>query len=876
CGWGDQPLLSPSQVSEVGEQLLGALLSLKHMGAMAAAQAGFQCVCEALLQHGDMHRGLCRLPSVWLDQLLQRLRGSNQEFVLRRSAGFAQAFLSLLKAEPRNVTPSLLPHGMHTLLELAQPHRTPFLTPPKGEAGEGLEAAGLPPREAGVGNWRARVHSLNILRLIFLDATLAEDVVLYVTKAMMASVCGFEDPSWAVRNSSMMLFTSLVQRAVGGETNVDMGGTQRAGGGIRSTRGAVTAQAFFRQHERLHPFLLQQLERATKFDDGQHDRRWFSGQGQKDVGDRWQGRRKMHPVLYPILLLLARLERGGADLDDPCPGTTGEVPATEEGLGAQGDPGQATSFISSPHSAAAAFIPLVKMCRSNPHYLARVASARALAALAPAEKIPSLVVELSQDLPKCPQQLRAAGAHNFVHGTLLQVLELLRAANRVCPSPVIFGLGASDGASCLGRSSSPIATLVSVGEEAILPCSWLVDPSKCLCPPIRSAMLLIIEELANLSRSVGQMPSDRFEPSDSNGELKAAGRGAVSSTGVSALQTARWLNLAKVLKATVSGLVNPVPGRSQLALVCVHRAVQEGVLRALCGEGAGGCTRDVKTGVSRWECGGVSAEKSPHLELDFALKLMSSPDSDVRDAAIKGLKRAFHPFKGLLGAGGERNCGGEGTLTIRDDNGTHSKVLKLVWAEVSRLIPSEKHPPNLRRLLRLLCRIGAALRGLGSSNLPRVGLPELWKHLSGLCLDQEARGGEVQGNALHVMGFLVYEKLPDLGEAHSKEWLKLLEEAADPKQAVSVRHSAAASIADSGVLHKGPGSELCIQRGGGMEEEEGGRAFATFLVGLWFVVLRLLQDDDERVRSFTACSCVSHLGTMTPSTQWLSAGGERG
>lgn len=35
----------------------------------------------------------------------------------------------------------------------------------------------------------------------------------------MAAVCGFEDSSWAVRNSSMMLFASIMQRAVGGAKN---------------------------------------------------------------------------------------------------------------------------------------------------------------------------------------------------------------------------------------------------------------------------------------------------------------------------------------------------------------------------------------------------------------------------------------------------------------------------------------------------------------------------------------------------------------------------------------------------------------------------------------------------------------------------------
>lgn len=42
----------------------------------------------------------------------------------------------------------------------------------------------------------------------------------FFSQAMTAAVCGFEHSVWAVRNSSMMLFASIMQRAVGGAKNV--------------------------------------------------------------------------------------------------------------------------------------------------------------------------------------------------------------------------------------------------------------------------------------------------------------------------------------------------------------------------------------------------------------------------------------------------------------------------------------------------------------------------------------------------------------------------------------------------------------------------------------------------------------------------------
>lgn len=70
-----------------------------------------------MYRHGSKSPTLCRLPRQWLDQVLGRLQGEQQQvFILRRSAGFAYSFLSLLKAEPLNCTPTLLPVAMQSLL----------------------------------------------------------------------------------------------------------------------------------------------------------------------------------------------------------------------------------------------------------------------------------------------------------------------------------------------------------------------------------------------------------------------------------------------------------------------------------------------------------------------------------------------------------------------------------------------------------------------------------------------------------------------------------------------------------------------------------------------------------------------------------------
>lgn len=71
-------------------------------------------------------------------------------------------------------------------------------------------------------------------------------------------------------------------------------------------------------------------------------------------------------------------------------------------------------------STSAAFMPLVIKCGGNPHFLARAASARALAAIVSPTDSPRLILDLLRRLPQDATTLvslnSTASAHNHVHG----------------------------------------------------------------------------------------------------------------------------------------------------------------------------------------------------------------------------------------------------------------------------------------------------------------------------------------------------------------------------------------------------------------------------------------------------------------------------
>lgn len=74
-------------------------------------------------------------------------------------------------------------------------------------------------------------------------------------------------------------------------------------------------------------------------------------------------------------------------------------------------------------TATAAFVPHVIRCASNPHFQARAASARALAALVPSTQFPGLISELLGGLPTSPRDAKCRGAmaHNHIHGEMFRL-----------------------------------------------------------------------------------------------------------------------------------------------------------------------------------------------------------------------------------------------------------------------------------------------------------------------------------------------------------------------------------------------------------------------------------------------------------------------
>jgi hypothetical protein len=338
CGWA----LPPAAPAAALRGFVGALLALRHVGSIAATGEALQALCARVLVSAGLPPALTGAPRAALRSLLSRLAFSSQ-FILRRSAGFGVAFAALLRAEPRNAPPALLLRALTRLLRLAGASGEELRAAARargaaegsdddgggGSSGGEEEGGGdddrrsagsgsgddsngdgggdgggggcggggaahhppnpnpnPPPRTPRQPSSRARVHALNVLCLLFRDGALGDLCGTYLPAALCTAVGGFSSPSWAVRNSCMMLFAAAADRALG--TAGKNAAPPRAGAAaLRRTPPIderVSAASFFTRYAALAPLLTAQLRAAV-------------------AGGL--------PSLYPLLLLFSRLRGGG-------------------------------------------------------------------------------------------------------------------------------------------------------------------------------------------------------------------------------------------------------------------------------------------------------------------------------------------------------------------------------------------------------------------------------------------------------------------------------------------------------------------------------------------------------------------------------------
>lgn len=193
--------LSFSVIREICYVLIESLLRTKHNGVMRKVQQALRTVCAALLRSRDA--AFYVLPGEMLDLLLgsEGVTSGNVARMLRRSQGLPHAIVAVLEAEDTTVPLSLFPKTMKVLLRVAT----------GAHMGDGDDMNDMNDETSR----SQRSNALNVLKFIFENKTFASRSVASLEEAFWIAASGFDDSTWGIRNSSLMLFSAVLTRFVG-------------------------------------------------------------------------------------------------------------------------------------------------------------------------------------------------------------------------------------------------------------------------------------------------------------------------------------------------------------------------------------------------------------------------------------------------------------------------------------------------------------------------------------------------------------------------------------------------------------------------------------------------------------------------------------
>ncbi|XP_068099030.1 tRNA (32-2'-O)-methyltransferase regulator THADA-like isoform X2 [Hyperolius riggenbachi] len=360
-------LIAASAVKDSVATYHDIFMRCRHWGAVDGCSTGFTKLCSYLLHHKDSK--LRDIPKEMMEQVLVVVKSQNSLSVTRRAAGIPVFLQCILSAEgPQH---PLLEACITSLLALA---KKPFPT-------SWDQTRDLP-----------QVTAVHALQSMLRSASLRSSLLSRAIPLMSLALASLSSPCWAMRNAALQLFTALTV----GMLELSRSDVDNA---VQST---LHVGALLRRFPCLQDILLQELPAAS------------------------EGKNMLHPSLYPILTLLAKLQPGG-DADARC-------------------------FIE----------PLLEL-RGNPIYAVRVLAARALVPVMQEMDYHHLLVQLTLELPQRDERV----PHNVLHGQLQQIYALLSSALK---------------GNCISDSAQSEVT------QHLLSRLWLLSSAQ-QCPLVRKAFL---------------------------------------------------------------------------------------------------------------------------------------------------------------------------------------------------------------------------------------------------------------------------------------------------------------------------------------------------------------------------------------------------
>ncbi|QLQ81831.1 hypothetical protein HG537_0G00850 [Torulaspora globosa] len=207
--------LSPDQLVVVGDFLINQLFDIRHSGAFQSVTPTFSVLC-----HRCKKENTSQLME-WLRTILESVEVKTQN-ITRRSGGIPPMLTVILSAESGKERP-LLKYAFERLIKIAST-----------AIEEHQDKVDLP-----------QVNAFNCIKAIFTESKLSQACEPYTSAALSLALKTFDSDTWALRNCSIMLFTSLQNRLFG------------------KSGKSVSARMFFTRYPGIREDLLEILRSAT-------------------------------------------------------------------------------------------------------------------------------------------------------------------------------------------------------------------------------------------------------------------------------------------------------------------------------------------------------------------------------------------------------------------------------------------------------------------------------------------------------------------------------------------------------------------------------------------------------------------------------------
>ena len=182
--------LSEHLLTSIGDLLINQLFSIRHSGAFQAVLPCFRQCCVRSTRDNPAQLDM------WLTLIMEELQTKTQH-ITRRSGGLPFLLTNILSTEKDKNHPKL-----------------------KNVFNQLFEIANLPIKDHQDRLDLPQINAFNCIKAIFIESTLSTSCQPFISSALQLSFKYFTSDIWALRNCSMMLFTSIQNRIFGNSGKV--------------------------------------------------------------------------------------------------------------------------------------------------------------------------------------------------------------------------------------------------------------------------------------------------------------------------------------------------------------------------------------------------------------------------------------------------------------------------------------------------------------------------------------------------------------------------------------------------------------------------------------------------------------------------------